>query len=423
MRTVRRRLVPACVLLVATTALAACSGGSADQQAPSGERVEVYTWWASGSEKLGLDALVAVFEEQHPDVAFVDAGVAGGAGSAAKDLLDSRLAAGDPPDTFQAHAGAELADYVAAGRLADLSDLVDDEDLGDAFPPGVLDRLSVDGRVYAIPSNIHRANVVWANPDVLEAAGLDPAATYASVDEWLVALEAVEASGRTPLALATTWTQVHLLETVLLAGLGPQAYTGLWDGTTDWSGPEVGAALEDFRDLLAYTNADRDGLDWPDATQRVVDGEAAFNVMGDWAVPAFENAGLEPGRDVVHFPVPGTAGVFDFLADAFTLPVGAGNPDGARAWLATVASLDAQTALSAEKGSIPARTDVDPADLDSYQRSALASFEQDVVVPSLAHGAAAPAATLTAVTAAVARFTSGATDLTTFQAELADAAG
>lgn len=423
MTTVRRRRLAACLAVLATAALAACSGGSPAPQTPSGERVEVYTWWASGSEKLGLDALVEVFEEQHPDVAFVDAGVAGGAGSAAKDLLDSRLAAGDPPDTFQAHAGAELADYVAAGRLADLTDLVDDEGLRDAFPPGVIDRLSVDGRVYAIPSNIHRANVVWANPDVLEAAGLDPAATYASVDEWLVALEAVEASGRTPLALATTWTQVHLLETVLLAGLGPQGYAGLWDGSTDWSGPEVRAALEDFRDLLAYTNPDRDGLDWPDATQRVIDGEAAFNVMGDWAVPAFDHAGLEPGRDVLHFPVPGTDGVFDFLADAFTLPVGAGNPDGARAWLTTVASTDAQVALSAEKGSVPARTDVDPDDLDSYQRATLASFEQDVVVPSLAHGAAAPAATLTAVSTAVARFTSGAADLTTFQAELADAAG
>src|SRR5690606_13466615 len=115
-------------------------------------------------------------------------------------------------------------------------------------------------------------NVVWANPTVLEEAGLDAAATYSSLDDWFTALDAVQAAGKTPLSIATTWTQVHLLENVLLAGLGAEAYSGLWDGTTDWAGVEVTGALEAFEKLMSYTNTDRDGLDWPDATQQVIDG-------------------------------------------------------------------------------------------------------------------------------------------------------
>ena len=96
----------------ASLTLAACGGGSGDDDGGGGEgggnRVEVFTWWASGSEKLGLDAMVEVFNEQHPDIEFVNGAVAGGAGSAAKDLLQSRLQANDPPDTFQGHAGEEL---------------------------------------------------------------------------------------------------------------------------------------------------------------------------------------------------------------------------------------------------------------------------------------------------------------------------
>ena len=38
----------------------------------------------------------------------------------------------------------------------------------DAFPADLVDRLTVDGKIYSVPSNIHRANVVWANPAVLE---------------------------------------------------------------------------------------------------------------------------------------------------------------------------------------------------------------------------------------------------------------
>ncbi|MBL0885904.1 carbohydrate ABC transporter substrate-binding protein, partial [Myceligenerans sp. I2] len=80
--------------------LAACGGDSGDGGSTAGggaDQVEVFTWWAAGSEKAGLDALVGVFNEQHPDIEFVNGAVAGGAGSAAKDLLQTRLQAQDPP--------------------------------------------------------------------------------------------------------------------------------------------------------------------------------------------------------------------------------------------------------------------------------------------------------------------------------------
>ncbi|MFC8801714.1 ABC transporter substrate-binding protein [Promicromonospora sp. NPDC057138] len=406
--------------------LAACGGndgGSGDGESGGADEVEVFTWWAAGSEKAGLDALVGVFEEQHPDTEFINGAVAGGAGSAAKDLLQTRLQAQDPPDTFQAHAGMELQDYIDAAQIEDVSDLYDEFGLTDVFPPDLVDRLSTeDGAIYSIPSNIHRANVVWANPTVLKDNGIDPKATYADLDAWIADLKKLDAAGVTPLSVATTWTQVQLLETVLLADLGPEAYSGLWDGTTDWKGAEVKGALEDFDTLMGFTNSDRDGLDWPEATQMVIDGTAAFNVMGDWAVAAFEEQKKELGTDFTAAPVPGTDGTFDFLADSFTLPVGAPHPDGAKAWLETVGSLDGQVAFNKAKGSIPARTDADPADFSEYQQTAIESFANDTIVSSLAHGAAAPVATLNAISDATSKFTTGASDLAGFQSELAAAA-
>ncbi|WP_315097169.1 ABC transporter substrate-binding protein [uncultured Cellulomonas sp.] len=426
MRTARKFTAMAAGLAVASLALAACSSGGSGDDATEGtgsDEVEVFTWWASGSEKLGLDALVGVFDTQNPDVTFVNGAVAGGAGSAAKDLLQSRLQANDPPDTFQAHAGAELTDYINAGQVEDVSGLYDEFGLRDAFPADLVERLTVDGKIYSIPSNIHRANVVWANTSVLTDSGLDPAATYDTIDDWFVALDAVkEKTGRTPLSVATTWTQVNLLETILLADLGAEGYNGLWDGSTAWDGAEVTEALADFEKLISYTNEDRDGLDWPDATQQVIDGNAAFNVMGDWAVAAFEEAGKKAPADYVYMPVPGTDGVFDFLADSFTLPVGAPHPDGAKAWLKTIGSLEGQVAFNKAKGSIPARNDATPGDFSEYQQSAMTSFGQDTIVSSLAHGAAAPAAWANAISDATSKFTTGGGDLAGFQAELAAAA-
>jgi glucose/mannose transport system substrate-binding protein len=412
---------------VMALALAACGGGGDEPETEGGatggsDEVEVFTWWAAGSEKAGLDALVAAFGEQHPDVTFINGAVAGGAGSQAKDLLQSRLQAQDPPDTFQAHAGAELQDYIDAAQIEPVTGLYDEFGLTDAFPPDLVERLTAsDGEIYSVPSNIHRANVVWSNPQVLEDNGIDPAATYADLDAWMADLDKLKAAGVTPLAVAQAWTQVHLLETVLLADLGAEGYSGLWDGSTDWNGPEVTAALEDFEKLIGYTNTDRDGLDWPESQQLVIDGKAAFTVMGDWAEASYAEQELELGTDYGAAPVPGTDGLFDFLADSFTLPVGAPHPDGSQAWLETVGSPEGQEAFNMAKGSIPARTDVDMSSFGEYQQSAAESFQADTIVSSLAHGAAVPVATLTAITDATSKFTSGASDLAGFQSELAAA--
>lgn len=419
----RRSVVMATIVAVAL-GLGACSS-RADSPAvvsPHGGNVEVFTWWATGSEKVGLDALVGVFETQHPDVTFVNGAVAGGAGSAAKDRLEARLTAGDPPDTFQAHAGKELTGYIDAGQLQDISGLYDTFDIRKKFPSDLLRLLQVHGKIYSIPSNIHRSNMVWANPAVLTAAGLAPTATYDSIKDWFLALDAVKSSGKTALSVATTWTQVNLLETVLMSDLGAVGYSGLWDGTTDWNGPAVTAGLADFQKLMSYTNVDRDGLDWSDATQRVIDGKAAFNVMGDWAAADFEGAHKVAGTDYIYFPVPGSASMFGFLADSFTLPVGAPNPAGAKDWLETVSSLTGQTAFNRAKGSIPARTDANPADFSAYQQSAIKAFGEDTIVPSLAHGAAASITVLTAISAATKAFTTGGSDLAMYQSALAAAA-
>ncbi|MDR3068380.1 MAG: ABC transporter substrate-binding protein [Cellulomonas sp.] len=399
--------------------LAGCSSGSDDS---ADDRVEVFTWWSTGSEALGLDAMVKVFDEQHPDIKFVNGAVAGGGGSA-KNLLQDRLAAGDPPDSFQAHAGKEIQDYIEAGQVQDVSNLYDEFELRDAFPQDLVDLLTSDGKIYSIPSNIHRANVLWASVPVLEQAGLSTDVSFASMDDFIAALDQVKQNvpDVTPLSIGTTWTQVHLLEVVLIAELGPEAYVGLWDGTTDWKSSKVTDALTTFQTLMSYTNTDRDGLDWEEPHTMLIDGKAAFNIMGDWAPANYDSRDQVDGTDYVYAPAPGTDGVFDFLADSFTLTTKAPHPDSAKAWLETISSKDGQVAFNKIKGSIPARTDIDSAEFSTYQQTAITAFADDTIVPSLQHGAAATIKQLNDITAATSKFTTGGSNLSTFQSELADA--
>jgi glucose/mannose transport system substrate-binding protein len=296
-------------LAVAGLILAACGEDDGAGTEGSGEasgEVEVFTWWTEGGEKAGLDGLVATFEEQCSDFEFVNGAVAGGAGANAKQVLASRLQTNDPPDTFQAHAGGELLDYINAGQLEDLSALYEEWGLTDSISPELLEAITVDGQIYSVPANIHRANVIWANPAVLEDAGLSTEAPE-SIDAWLDDMETLRESGiRAPLAVAVDWTQTMLLEAVLLAELGTDAFNGLWDGSTDWGSAEVTAALEKYGQLLEYANEDRASLDWPDAVNKVMAGDAAYNLMGDWTAGKLDADGLTPEEDYVWWAAPGT---------------------------------------------------------------------------------------------------------------------
>jgi glucose/mannose transport system substrate-binding protein len=86
------------------------------------QQVEVFSWWTGGGEAAGLEAMIKVFNEKYPDIEFVNAAVAGGAGTNARAVLATRLQAGDAPDSWQGHAGQELiGTYVAANQLEPLN--------------------------------------------------------------------------------------------------------------------------------------------------------------------------------------------------------------------------------------------------------------------------------------------------------------
>lgn len=367
---------------VATSALVL----SACQQAAAGE-VEVFSWWTAGGEADGLAAMVEVFNAEYPDLTFVNSAVAGGAGTDARAQLATRLQASDPPSSWQGHAGQELiGTYVAAGQIEPLNFLYEEEGWLDVMPDTLIPLISDGDSIYSVPVNIHRANVMWYIPSNLEEWGVEAPTTW---DEFLATAATLEDAGVTPLAIGFQWTHMHLLETVLLGSLGADAYSALWDGSGDWGSADVTAALETYQQVLEFANSDASTLEWDQAAQLVVDGDAAFTIMGDWAEGFFKAQGLEPETDFGWAPAPDTDGNFQFLSDSFVLPVDAKNREGALAWLRVAGSQAGQDAFNPIKGSIPARSDGNRSLYDAYLTSTMDDWASDRVVGSLTHGVVA----------------------------------
>jgi len=359
-------------------------------------QLEFFSWWTAGGEADGLNAMYGVFQGMYPDIEIVNATVAGGAGSNAKAVLATRMQAGDPPDSFQVHAGHELIDtWVVADKMEPVTFIFEENGWMDVYPPGVIEILSHEGEIWSVPVNIHRSNVLWYNPALFEENGLTAPTTF---EEFFTVADALQEAGVTPLALGDNgiWASTHLFESVLLGTLGPEGYRGLWTGETDWNGAEVTTALETFARMLDYVNEDHAALSWDQAAQLVADGDAAMTIMGDWANGYFTSIDLAPGEGYGYAPSPDTAGTFMMLSDTFSLPQGAPHRDNAVKWLTLAGSKEGQDAFNPLKGSISPRSDSDRSLYDAYLQSAMDDFASNEITPSLAHGAAASEGWVTA---------------------------
>ena len=359
------------------------------------KKLEVFSWWTSGGEAAALDALFRTYQNQHPGIEIINATVAGGGGSAARPVLQTRLAGGNPPDTWQTHPGWELlGQYVDPGYCEPVTELYKSDGWDTAFPKAlVIDMMTKDRKIYAVLAGIHRGNVLWYNKKLIDKNGIK-IGDKMTFDEFFAACDKLKAAGIPALGVGDSgiWASAQLFENTLLGVIGSKGWTDLFDGKLQWDDASVRQAMQLFSKMQAYVNPDHSALTWDQAIKELIEGKVAFSSMGDWAAGEFLKANQKEKEDFGWVSHPGTDGSFIVVADGFTLAKDAPHKEEAIAWLKCIGSKEAQEAFNRLKGSIPARTDVDRSKFDGYHQWSMDSFAKDKLVPSCVHGEAAPAA-------------------------------
>ena len=353
--------------------------------------LEIYHWWTSGGENAAVNALVDEFKTEYPDTTVIQNTVPGGAGFEFLQVMKTLVLAGQSPDAFQLHAGYEGLPYYDAGALEQINGIWDSQGLKDVIPQVVQDMCKFDGNFYMVPVNIHRSNVVWYNLPLLTANSIDPS-TLTTWTAFENALSTLKGAGVTyPLYMGEAWTEAHLFEQIM-ASQGISVYQDWINGKiTTATDTHLLAALNTFKDLMAYVNPDASGLSWDAATAKVISGDAAFNIMGDWANGEFTVANKTYGTDYGTMAVPGTGNMYGLVIDAFQHPKGVQHPTNSDNWLKVVGSKAGQDAFNPLKGSISARTDADLTKYGDYQKAAIGDFKTvTYMYPSVVHGSGAP---------------------------------
>lgn len=372
MRIIRRTLL-------ATTLLAPALALAAGPSAAEAMEAEVIHWWTSGGES----AAVAVFAEEFEAAGgtWVDTAIAGGEAARAAGI--NRIVGGNPPTVMQFNTGSQFHEIVEAGFLRDIDAVAEAGGWRDVLPDALVDATTRDGRFYAAPVNIHGQNWLWYNTSVFADAGLEPPADFAGLIELAPALEE---AGVIPLAHGGQSWQDHLLhDAVLVATAGPEIFTAVY-GARDEAAVRSDAfrsAAETFGSLRDLVDEGSPGRNWNDATSLVITGQAAAQLMGDWAKGEFIAAGLTAGDEYGCTIMPGG---YVMGGDVFVFPAidDTAQREAQDAMAEIMMAPETQIAFNMKKGSVPARLDLDVAQMDVCARDGMAMLQDEAQqVPSI----------------------------------------
>lgn len=332
-------------------------------------KAEVLHFWVSGGEAKAVKVIADAFNARGGE--WVDNAVTGG--DAARSAAISRIAGGNPPTAMMWNIGTAIADLAGQGMLNNVDAVANKGAWKSVLPPLVLDRMSIDGHVVAVPVNIHGENWLFANTKILEDLGLSMPTTW---DEFFAAADKIKAAGLIPLAQGgEPWQELLLFRAIVAGQGGTDLYKRVFvdRDPAAVTSPEMKQALDTFVRLKTYTDPDSPGRSWNAATNMVIAGQAAFQVMGDWAKGEFSAAGQTAGKEFTCTLPPGGGSGYIIAVDVFAFPR-TDDPSAvaAQALLAeTLIDPKVQADFNKVKGSVPIRLDADASAFDACGQLAI----------------------------------------------------
>jgi alpha-glucoside transport system substrate-binding protein len=304
------------------------------------------------------------------------------------DILAAGIPTGVLPDLAGLPGPGQMADYVKAGALQPLDDVLDVSTYTSETSPALVKLGKVNDKTYGVFIKAALKGLIFYNPKLHDystgaPATWDDLVTQGAANQgnaqalWCLGIASGDASG---------WPATDWIENILLRQSGPDVYNDWWAGKVKWTDPKIKAAFDAYMDVVKNS--------FGGGTNAVA---TAFQNAGD---PLFANppgcelfeqasfmsgqgafASLKAGTDFNAFPFPAInpdyAKAVEGAGDLFGMFHAT---DGAKSLMKYLVTADAQNiwvkaggALSANKNA----TDY-PDAFSKAQGAAVASAEQFV---------------------------------------------
>jgi alpha-glucoside transport system substrate-binding protein len=199
--------------------------------------------------------------------------------SDANTVVQTGVAAGNPPDVFNAANAGALPGYAQAGALVPLDDLFDRAELEEQFGTALLESATVDGSLYGIWNEVDNF-MLWYNADTYE--GPDSPESWDEVVEWSTA-EAQAEGGPAPWCMglesgaASGVPGAHFISNLILRAYGPEVVAQLAAGELPFTSPEVEDGFRMFGEIATQPEMVEGGPTGVLATRTVDAGNGLFS--------------------------------------------------------------------------------------------------------------------------------------------------
>ncbi len=339
-----RSTVKASLAALAATTMLAGTAFAGSHSAPLTGELRIISDMSNPAPRAVMEKLAADFDAMHPDLTvnleIVDR-------EAWKTQIRNALSA-NPPDVVNWYAATRMTPYVDAGLFMDISDLwAEPEFEALASTKGAM---TLNGAQWGVPYTYYQWGVYY-RADIFAELGLEEPKTW---DEELANCQAILDSGRKCYTIGTKflWTAGGWFDYINSRTNGYDFHIQLANGEVEWTDPRVRQTFANWRQLIdmgAFID-DHQTYSWQEALPFILEGQATAYLMGNFAVAAMRDGGLDDSKlDFYQFPVinPDVDYAEDAPTDTFHIASGAQNVEAAKAFLRYVTSPDVQTWINA----------------------------------------------------------------------------
>jgi raffinose/stachyose/melibiose transport system substrate-binding protein len=274
--------------------------------------VSYYTWRSSDQYPANM---IKEFNKKYPDIKVTTDG-----NHNIDQYLQAqkvRLLSGDSLDITGVTPQAYL-EYVKAGYLMDLTD----QPFMKNFSKSSLSKLTVDGKVYAVPTAINMIGV-WYNQDLFTKYNLSVPKTW---EEFLQVCETLKSNGIVPLVNGGKdgWPMefdIYPFMHQLLVN-DPQIFEKIDKGEIKYTDKQFVKLFKDISDFYkkGYIHKDLVSLTGDQATDLYAQQKVGMVIQGDWFAEGASKRNIEFKVGVFPMPIPGEG-------EKVVIPVSVGSYD------------------------------------------------------------------------------------------------
>lgn len=284
-----------------------------------------------------------------------------------KTKLTTMMASDSESDIIFTWELGYLENFVNGDKIVSLQKYLDeDEDWKNSFNGGILEPLTYDGEVYAIPTQQSTA-IMYYNKAIFDKYGLEVPTTY---DEYVQVCDTLKENGVTPVALASTaddaWLVSQYIQQLSDGIKGEDIFNSIKDGTGKWNDEGMVEAGKLFQEEVnkGYFEDGFTGVSREEAQLQFANGQTAMYFNGCWEISNLdkkENAA--EAENISCFLMPAVneeyAGVEVGSVDAsYAITKNCKNVDAAVALLKYMTNEESTSLLLYDYGRIPS-TNID----------------------------------------------------------------